>query len=285
MLTGEKEAYFLVVARPEPEGRFPFQELAGILSRALSITVQDAAVRLRRTWGVLHKTGSVEEARALSQRLAAGGFACAILSSSNVKKFPPLKPVRKAVPADQGLVIPEAGTMDTPYAKGRDMLVPWERFSLVCAGSFFEEKNSMAAPREEKQQEEISAVKVVTAVALMAATGMPSFGKLKPKKNASGGPQKAGEKEFNFYLDLISADGPGSLRISGSAFDYSYLGGRKEPSALLNFRKLVPDVLHHLPGAIRNRGASAIEHRAADGFKYGDRQEYEGERFWLFQNA
>ncbi len=285
MLTGEKEAYFLVVSRPEPAGRFPFQELARILSSALSVSVQDAAVRLRRTWGVLHKTGSLEEARALSQKLAAGGFACAVLSSSNVKAFPALKPIRKAVPAGEGLIIPESGTMDAPYAKGREVLVPWDRFSLVCAGSFFEE-DPMAAPQEEKQQEEISGVKVVAAVALMAATGMPSFGKLRPKKSPSDGGQSKGKmKEFNFYLDLISAEGPGSLRICGGAFDYSYLGARKEPSALLNFRKLVPDVLRCLPGALRNRGASAIEERAADGFKYGDRQEYEGERFWLFQNS
>ncbi len=276
----EKETYF-VIARPDPSGRFPLLELAKILSGALSITVQDAAVRLRRAWGVLHKTGSVDEAKALSRQLAANGFGSVVLQSSSIKAFPTLKVIKKALPSSEGLIIPEAGTMDTPYARGMDKLVPWDRFSLVCAGGFFEE--DARAPAEEKPQEGPSAVKIITSVALAAATGMPSFGKLRPKKAVPAAMQP--RKDFNCYLDIISRDGLACFRVCGGAFDYSYLGGRKEPSALLNFRKLVPDVLHFLPGVLRNRGARAIADGAPDGFKYGDRQEYEGERFWLFQNS
>ncbi len=276
----EKGIYFLVVARPDPTVHFPFQELARIVSGALSIPIQDAAMRVRRTWGLLHKTGSVDEAKALSQQLAANGFGSVVLSSANLKVFPSLKLIKKALPASEGLIIPETGTMDAPYAKGMDKLVPWSRFSLVCAGGFFEE--NVPAP-EGKPQKEISAVKIITSVALAAATGMPSFGKLKPGKTAS--PAGQVRKDFNCYLDLISRDGPASFRICGGAFDYSCLGSGKEASTLLNFRKLVPDVLRFLPEALRNRGARAVEEGSPDGFKYGDRQEYEGERFWLFQNV
>ncbi len=277
----ERETYCLIL-RAEPSGVFPLQEIARILSGALSVPVQDTAGHLRRNWGLLHKTGSVNEARRLSQVLAGSGFGSFILSSSNLKTVPPLKVIKKALPASEGLIVPETGTMDTPYARGRETVVPWTGFSLVCAGGFFEEVSAREGEKGKgKIQNGPGAAQIITTVAL-AAAGVPSFGKLKPsgKKVAEAG---QAQKNFNFYLDLISVEGLENFRICGDGFDYTFLGGRKEQSALLNFRKMVPDVLSFIPGALRNRGARAIEERASDGFKYGDRQEYEGERFWLYQ--
>ena len=275
---------YVVILRPDPiiAGRLPLQELAKIVSGAFSVPVLDTAARLRRTWGLLHKTDSIDEAKTLSKILAANGFGSLVLPSLNLKKVPPLKVIRKAAPVSEGFLFSESGTMGAPHEKEKEFekLVPWDGFSLVCAGGFYEE-GGLSTGKKEKLEEGVTAVKVITTVAL-AAAGLPSFGKLKPAVNKGGGVEQK-EKKFKFYMDMFSRQGSQHFRVCGDAFDYSFLGGRKEPSALPNFRKLVSDVLGFMPGALRNRGAAAIEKGAGDGFKYGDRQEYEGERSWLFQ--
>ncbi len=250
------------------------------LSGALSIPAPDAAARLRRGWGLLMKTADPGRAKNFARQLAASGFDTSIIPASSLRPLPPVKKIRKAFLSTRGVTIADASRGGAGRVSGSGGEILWRSFTsaLVCAGSFFEEEASGGG--KEVLQGGPGLSDIVKGVAIMAATGMPSFGKLKPKKESAAPRQK-----LAFYLDIISEAGPEvfAFRVSGDSFDYSYLEDRKEYSSFLNFRKLAGDVLSFLPWAIRSRGAMALGAGAGTGFRYAGRDDYEAERFWLWQ--
>ena len=273
MLAEGDAPYCVILKRPEG---FDFPELSAAVSGVLQIPPAEAASRLRRTWGILMKTADQGFARNFCRRLAAGGFDTVIVPAPELRPLPEVKAIKKASLSERGLSI--AGAM------GGEAEIPWGAFApcLVCAGSFLIDDGQGSAVKE-TLQEGPGLSDIVKGVAIMAVTGIPSFGKLKPKE------EKAAPRQRTvFYLDIISR--VPAFRVCGDSFDYSYLGGRKEYSSLLNFRKLANDVLSFLPGAVRSRGAAALAVPVAPapgafgtGFRYSGMEDYEAERFWLWQ--
>ncbi len=283
MLEG-KETFCVILRRADS---FPLQELAALLSGAFGVPVHDAAAGLRRNWGLLLKTDELGRAKGLSQRLAVAGFDSFIIAASELRQLPPLKNIRKASFSERGLII-ETGL--GPAGCAGQAEIPWGSFAsaLVCAGSFIEEEVSISGGAQGPQDGPgIKISDIVKSAAFTIATGMPSLGKLKPgqKKDKGGAPAK--RQGLSHYLDIISPGGlsPGGVafRVCGESFDYSYLGGGKEYSSLLNFGKLARDVLSFLPQAVKNRGAVALGNGTGAGIRYAGKDEYEAERFWLLQ--
>jgi hypothetical protein len=59
-------------------------------------------------------------------------------------------------------------------------------------------------------------------------------------------------------LDLVVRDPARRYRIEATAFDYTCLGARKEPSAARNFRRLVQRLAERALAARHNQGATAL---------------------------
>lgn len=254
---------------------FPFQELSKLLGGVLGVPAHDAAAGLRRGWGLLYKTGEPGRAEDVRRKLADGGFESFVRAASELRPLPPFKTVKKASVSDRGLVITETGQNSVKSENE----FPWSSLNsaLVCAGGFLEEEISTDRAGVESGPKLSS---VITSAAIMIATGMPSLGKLKPgKKEVAAGKTR---QRLNSYLDIISPVGP-AFRVCGEAFDYSYLGNRKDYSSLVNFRKLAQDVLAFLPKAVKNKGVKALAGGAGTGFRYANKDEYEAERYWLLQ--
>ncbi|MDA8168570.1 MAG: hypothetical protein M0Z59_02595 [Nitrospiraceae bacterium] len=260
--------YCVVLARVQD---FNMAGLADCLGRALSIPRIDSAARLARNKGILHRTGDLKEAETLKERLGREGVETFILPSAQLAPIPPFRQVRKAVPKPEGFFWYDSG--------GNGQLVPWGRFSLLCAGEMEETHLS-----KEKGRPEMDIGKIIAGVALAAATGIPAGLKPKSKKGEEKEVQKS---SFACHLDIIGKRGHESFRITGSLFDYGYLAGRKEFTALLNFRKLALDVVGFLPGetTLRNRGVTALEKGSMRDFKYNSPGEFEQEKLWLLQLA
>lgn len=279
-MTEGDASYWVILKRPEG---FDFRELSSAVSKVLQIPAADAAGRLRRNWGILMKTADQGLARNFSRGLAVAGFDTVIIPAPELRPLPEVKTIRKASLSERGVSI-------TGAVEGESE-IPWGAFApaMVCAGSFFIDEGQ---GREGKNtfQEGPGLSDVVKGVALMVATGMPSFKNFKPKKEKEAA---ASRQKMVSYLDVVSR--VFAFRVRGDSFDYSYLGSRKEYSSLLNFRKLVNDALSFLPWAVRGRGAAALAagtsapgtpaSGADSGFRYSGKEDFEAERFWLWQLA
>lgn len=258
----DEPSYFVVLK--DSDG-FDLARLAGVLSVSLGMHRLDAASQLKRSWGLLHKTPVLEEARALQRDCEGAGIETFVLPESKLKKVPEPKVLKKGVPKPEGLVYGE---------EGAGKLLPWHSVVLLCAGEVEETMRvKEILPPEGKVKKWLmrTGLSVTSAVAI-------AYERSKTREVTK---QKTGSAH---YLDMVAKDGFESVRIVGDSFDYSYLGDKMAYNALINFKAFILDVCRFLPGVTRNRGMRAMDLKdVTRDSKYQDYNDYEKEKLWLMQ--
>ena len=258
-----KEPSYLVVL--EQSDGFDLQGLADILSRCLGIHRLDATTQLKRSWGLLHRTPVLDEAKKLQQEFEQAGMGTFVLPASELKPVPQLKVLRKAVPEPRGLAFEE---------EGENKSLPWTEIILVCAGEI-EETMSV----KEMSPPDGKAKKWLMRTGLTVTTAVAISHEMSKKREVTK--QEAGATHC---LDLLAGDDFESIRIVGDSFDYSYLGGRMGYNALLNFKTLVLDVTKFLADVTKNKGMRAMESGAVvQDLRYVGFDDFENEKLWLLQ--
>lgn len=258
----DKPSFYLILSNPDD---LVLTRLAEILCQALGIPRLDATTRVKRFWGLLHKTEKLEKAEKLKRTFDEAGIATFLLPADDLIKLPSPKVVRKAIPEPQGL------TFEHAAEKG---LLNWNQIVLLCAGQIGEtEKVTENLPRKGKAGKwlALTGVSITTAVAVTYE---------RSKKR-----QVTKERTTqSFYLDMITGDASKSMRIIGESFDYTYLAERMQQNVLFNFKNLVKDVAGFLPDVRRNRGLRAIETEPTmRNVIYDSAKDFETEKLWLAQ--
>jgi hypothetical protein len=258
----DKPSYYLILSNPED---LVLTRLAEILCQALDIPRLDATTRVKRFWGLLHKTGKLEKAEELKRTFDEAGIDTFILPANELTALPSPRVFRKAVPESQGLTFQHAG---------ENGLLPWHEIVLLCAGQIGEtEKVTENLPRKGKAGKwlALTGVSMTTAVAVTYE---------RSKKR-----QVTKERTTqSFYLDMITKDASKSVRIIGESFDYTYLANRMQQNVLFNFKNLVKDVAGFLPDVRQNRGLRSMETEPTmRNVVYESAKDFETEKLWLAQ--
>jgi hypothetical protein len=225
----------------------------------------DATTRVKRFWGLLHKTRNLDKAEELKRTFDEAGIATFILPASELTALPSPRVFRKAVPEPQGLSFQHAGESGS---------LPWDRIVLLCAGQIGEtEKVTKDLPRDGKARKWL----VRTGISLTTAVAV-TYERSKKRRVTKE------ETNSSFYLDMITKDASESVRIIGDSFDYTYLEDRMQHNVLFNFKNLVKDVAGYLPGVRRNRGLHAMETEPTmRNVVYESARDFETEKLWLAQ--
>ena len=258
----DETSYFVVLERSDG---FDLQGLADILSRCLGIHRIDATTQLKRSWGLLHKTPVLEEAKKVQEECEKAGMGTFVLPASELRPVPQPKVLRKAVPEPGGLAYEH---------EGENKSLPWNRVVLACAGEIEETmsvKETLPPDGKAKKWLMRTGLSVTTAVAISHEM---SKKREVPKQ----------EESAAHYLDLLAGDDFESVRIAGDSFDYSFLGSRMGYNALLNFKTLVLDVGKFLTDVTKNKGMRAMESGAVvQDLRYVGFDDFENEKLWLLQ--
>ena len=244
---------------------FDVPSLADILSHTLKIHRTDAATQLKRSWGLLHKTHVIEEAKKLREALKEAGMDTLVLPSSKLRKPPRPIVLRKAVPQQEGMAYEDEG-----YVK----FLGWNYVGLMCAGQIEETvQTTERLPPDGKAKK------------WLLRTGLSPITALAIQHERSKVREVTRERiESNCYLDLISGGHCDSIRILGDSFDYSCLGSKMAYNMLFNFKTLALDIGKFLPHTTKNQGMRAMETEpVAQGLKYASLDDFENEKLWLMQ--
>ena len=258
----DKPSYYLILSNTDD---LVLTRLAEILCQALGIPRLDATTRVKRFWGLLHKTGNLDKAEELKRTFDEAGIATFILPASQLTALPSPRVFRKAVPEPQGLSFQHAGESGS---------LPWDRVVLLCAGQIGEtEKVTKNLPRDGKARKWL----VRTGISLTTAVAV-TYERSKKRQVTKE------RTTSSFYLDIITRDTSKSVRIIGETFDYTYLAERMQQNVLFNFKNLVKDVTGFLPDVIRNRGLRAMETEPTmRNVVYESAKDFETEKLWLAQ--
>ena len=258
----DKPSYYLILNNPDD---LVPTRLAEVISNSLSMLRLDATTRVKRFWGLLHKTDKLEKAKDLKRAFDEAGIATFILPAKELTPLPSPKVLKKAIPESQGLTFQQEGQNDS---------LPWDHVALLCAGQIGKtERVKETLPRDGKAKKWLmrTGLSLTTAVAI-------SYERSK---------ERQATKEIttaSLCLDLIARDASKSVRIVGDSFDYTYLADRMQYNVLFNFKKLVLDVAGFLPEVIKNRGFRALETEPSmRNVVYESAKDFETEKLWLNQ--
>ena len=258
----DKPSYYLILKNPDDLVQ---ARLAEVLSRYLNMHRLDATTRVKRFWGLLHKTVKLEKAEELKRAFDEAGIATFILPAKELKSLPSPRVFRKAVPESQGLTFQQEGQND---------LLPWNHVVLLCAGQIGKaERVKETLPPDGKAKKWLmrTGLSVTTAVAI-------SYERSKERQVTKE------RTTASLCLDLIAIDASKSVRIVGDSFDYTYLADRMQYNVLFNFKNLVMDVAGFLPEVIKNRGFRALETEPTmRNVVYDSAKDFETEKLWLMQ--
>lgn len=257
----DEPSYVVTLSHPES---FDLQRLADVLAPFLSMPRLDVVMQLKRTWGLLHNTGDMNEAQQFQADLSHEGIESFILNASEMKEVPSLKVLKEARVESVGLVLEE---------ENQEKSLPWDSFGLMCAGQV------LATTQVKKRA--IGDAKVARR---MAETGLTPLTAVRISHARLKGKEVIEKKtSTSFLLDLIAFDDSESIRILGESFNYSYLKERMGYNAPMNFRNLYTDISKLLPTVIKNQGARAMEANDMSKMRYTDMSHFENERRWLMQ--
>jgi len=258
----DKPSYYLILNNPDD---LVLTRLAEVLCQSLSILRLDATTRVKRFWGILHKTGKLEKAGELKRAFDEAGIATFILPAKELRPLPSPRVLRKAIPESQGLTFQQ---------EGRNDLLPWNHVVLLCAGQIGKtERVKETLPPDGKAKKWLmrTGLSMTTAVAI-------SYERSKKRQVTKE------RKTASLCLDLIASDASKSVRIVGDSFDYRYLADRMRHNVFFNFKSLVLDVAGFLPEVKKNRGLRAMETEPTmRNVVYDSAKDFETEKLWLMQ--
>jgi DNA segregation ATPase FtsK/SpoIIIE-like protein len=254
--------YFVVLKNAD---HFDLRSLADMLSHTLGIHRADAATRLKRSWGLLHKTRVIDEAEKLQERLEQAGMDTFVLPSSRLRNPPQPIVLRKGIPQQKGMAYED---------KGYVTFLRWSHVNLLCAGQVEE-----TVQTTERRSPDGKAKKWLLRTGLSPITAVAIQHERSKVREV-----KKERTESNCYLDLIAGGNYDSIRIPGDSFDYSCLGSKMAHNTLVNFKTLALDIGKFLTHTIKNQGMRAMETQpVAQGLKYGSFDDFENEKLWLMQ--
>ena len=258
----DKPSYLVILKDSES---FDLQVLADAVSSGLEVPRFDVATKIKRSWGILHRTPLIDQANQLKESLKKEGIETFVLSGAELIAVPRPKTLKKISLEPQGVAFQE---------EGQDRLLPWENILLLCAGKIEESisvKETLPPDGKVKKWVARTGISMTTAIAISRE---------RAKKR-----EVSKEKiDWTYCLDLVAGEGVESLRILGNSFDYSCLGDRMAYNVIINFRNLALDIARYLPNVIRNKGMCSMEAKTVvKEVKYTNMHEYEHEKTWLMQ--
>ena len=208
---GEPAEHRVVVfaAPEEPD------ELAEVLHTVLGLHLTDAMVRARNVPGLLPDALTAGQAAQLAAAIQGLGL------SAEAKAAAELPDLREGQAAHHCKCTPN-GLEVLGLTGGVQVVVPWNRIDLVCAG---------VVPQEGTRHYPTGEMAV-----LSAARRTPRSRLDIP---ATSGPE----------LWIVSREPDHIWRIDHKRMNYEYLGDRKTESATVNFHTFLQDLVQFVPGA------------------------------------
>jgi hypothetical protein len=257
----EDTRYYVILKNPE---KFDLQNLSEILSTCIPVLRVDLVIRLKQSWGLLHKTSDIKEAQKIQEKFDQNDIDTFLSNESELNSIHEVRIIKKAAPEFEGLLIEE---------ENQKRVYPWSNFILLCAGQILKKstvKKRVLGDGKVRKHLLLTGLTPLTAVAI-------SHNRLKGKTVVE---DKIGT---NYTLDLISREKGESIRIHGDSFNYTYLGEKKAYNVLINFKNLYLDTAKHLPKVYKNQGARAMEAQQMMQIRYSTERAYENEILWLMQ--
>jgi hypothetical protein len=259
--------FSVLLSRPE---HLQFDKIAQVLSRRDGSPLLDARRGAKRCWGFLGEKLEEPRARLLVAAATEAGLGTLLLEDSEVPPYPVPENMRSGRAAEDGLRF-------TVGSAAEERLLPWPELKLVCAAGLTERISVRKTVKEGP-----SGGEQLARVGVTLLTGIPlGLGKSKEVQKTSK------EQELFLHMDLAFRGKEAmAFHINPEGFNFTGLGGRKQPNALGNFRLLLQDVARFAPAALKSRGAAGIlAGQPFNAHGYDSADDYEKERRWLFALA
>jgi hypothetical protein len=259
--------YDVILSHPDD---LQLDKIAEILSKTFKVPLIDARLQARKSWGFLGERMEEGQARLLSAEAARLGLNTLRVAETSTERMPAPQNVRSARCADDGFYF-NVGT--DSHEKG----FPWDKVRLFCAAGLREEFTVTKTVKEDP-----TGTQQLMGIGLTMTSGLPiGGGKGKEMQKA------VKQAEISLFADVFVGGGSeGSallrLHINAEGFNFGYLGNRKEPHVLGNFRLLLKDIAKGAGQALRNKGAQIIlAEQPLNTQGYDSRADYEKECRWL----
>jgi hypothetical protein len=216
-------------------------KLAEALARFHKVPMADMGASARHSWGILAEKLAKDRADALLAETVKAGLAALVLPQNLLEDPPPAKVLKTLGLEPERVRLVEAGGTELAV----EWSAAWKDVSLAAAAAFKQTTSKTLKVTEGPT----SAEKAVN-MGLMLS-GIPiSVGKNKERLKT------VEETELALYLDL--AVGEARYRVDAQHFDYSFLKARMAFGAFANFRATILELSDRAPGAIKNKGFSAL---------------------------
>jgi hypothetical protein len=260
---GEAGPFFVILSRPEIP---PIDTVSGVLSAAFGISRMDAVLLAKKSWGFLGERLSEGAARSLASAAERAGVAVRTLSESDLTSPSTIEPIHQAGCSAEGFRF---------LHRGAEHGLSWDRLRLIGAANLREEARVMKNVKQGP-----TGAQRVMGMGLTMMTGIPIRlgGKSKEVQKA------VRQADYFYYMDLffLTDEGLTQFHIPAQGFNFAYLGNRREPSVMNNFRLFLEDLAAAAPHAVKNKGAEIIlAGRPQASMGYDSPEDYEKECRWL----
>jgi hypothetical protein len=259
----------VLLARPE---QLQYDAVARFLAAYRGVPLFDARIAAKHSWGFLGEKLTEEEARRLADAASAQGLEAAVVPEAKAGPLPDPLPVHELRCSPEAL----AYTVGTSPEERR---APWDSVAVASAVGLREEFRSQKTVQEGPSQGQRLA-----SLGITLATGIPIHigGK---KKEVVKNVVKA---DFFLYMDVFLRVGPAysRLHVDAQKFRFTYLGERRQPAVLGNFRLVLEDLARYAPGARLNKGVrTSLAGQPFLAAGYDSMADYEKECRWLLALA
>jgi hypothetical protein len=241
--------YAALIEKPDD---FKVGPVSSALAAWKKVPAADMLLPARHSWGILAEGEAQPAAEALVAELGRHGAAAFSVPTNLIEEPPAVSTAAEFAAAPGG------------------------RLVLLAAAAF-----KRTTSKTVKSMEGPSASERAVRIGLMAA-GLPI---------GLGGGQRevvktVEESDLVFYADLILKDPVERLRVDARAFDYSFLGARKDFNTTGNFRILLSVLAEAAPRALLNRGCRYLrEGKPVREMGYEGLEDLDREERWLLTLA
>lgn len=228
----------------------PVEALARAFKVLRELVDMDAQTLAKDAYGIVAGGLPAEQARNLSNALAAESIATEVISEDDLLRLPAAMKTRQIDCLPERLVVYD--TLDRPVEIG------WEHVALVAAGLVVLSRFK----RVEKTRYEYR--------------GGARGGVRVPVTDVKHKEERPARPLLELYVDIA----PGRYRLFGDECRYGYLGARATSVHLDNFPLLVQDLAHYATRAVLTRGTESLRSDETLTLKYPSRHAFEEEIIW-----
>jgi len=210
----------------------------------------DAQTLAKDAYGIVAGGLPAEQARNLSNALAAEGIATEVISEDDLLRLPAAMKTRQIDCLAGRLVVYD--TLDRPIE------IDWAHVALIAAGFVV-----------------LSRFKRMEKTRYVSCGG--SGGRVRvPVTDVRHKEERPARPLLELYLDIA----PGRYRLFGDECRYGYLGARAASARLDNFPLLVRDLAHYATRAVLTRGTESLRSDQTLTLRYPSRHAFEEEIVW-----